>query len=243
MPASSRMSFSETLRQLNSAQKPGAGVPAYTRWVNRRVARVFAAGAVALGIGPNGVTLISALMSLAGVVLLWVLPPSVGMGAAVAFFFALGYALDSADGQVARVTGASSPAGEWLDHVVDSVRVPLVHASLLGSFMLYRDSWPSSWGLFWVLPLAFMVLTAAQFMSQILAEQLRHKHGAQGPASGGTLRSFINLHTDAGTLCWIFILLGFTSVFVLAYSLLFAANAATVLLSMRRKYVSLSTQK
>lgn len=233
------MGFSQTLAQLNSAQKPGDGVPAYTRWVNRRVARVFAASAVALGIGPNGVTLISAILSLVGIVLLWVFPPSVLTGLLVALFLALGYALDSADGQVARVTGASSPAGEWLDHVVDSVRVPLIHASVIASFILYPDQWPA-WNWFWILPLAYMVLTAAQFMSQILAEQLRKNHGAKGPASGGTLRSFINLHTDAGTLCWIFIFWGFGALFCIVYLLLFAANAATVLLSMRRKYVSLA---
>ncbi|OAX67752.1 hypothetical protein A5N15_01010 [Rothia kristinae] len=47
-----------------------------------------------------------------------------------ALLFALGYAMDSADGQVARVTGASSPGGEWLDHVVDSVRVPAIHLTV-----------------------------------------------------------------------------------------------------------------
>lgn len=101
--------FSNTLRSLEAAQKPGIGVPAYTRWVNRRVARYFAAAAVALGITPNGVTAISAACSAAGLIVLIVCPPSVGVGICVALLFALGYGLDSADGQVARVTGASSP--------------------------------------------------------------------------------------------------------------------------------------
>lgn len=118
--------FSHTLRSLEAAQKPSIGVPAYTRWVNRRVARYFAATAVALSITPNRVTAISAACSAAGLIVLITYPPSVGMGVCVALLFALGYGLDSADGQVARVTGASSPAGEWLDHVVDSIRVPSV---------------------------------------------------------------------------------------------------------------------
>ena len=129
--------FSHTLRSLEAAQKPGVGVPAYTRWVNRRVARYFAAAAVALGITPNGVTAISAACSAAGIIVLITCPPSVGVGICVALLFALGYGLDSADGQVARVTGASSPAGEWLDHVVDSIRVPSVHMATLLSFLLY----------------------------------------------------------------------------------------------------------
>lgn len=234
------MGFSQTLAHLNSAQKPGNGVPAYTRWVNRRVARVFAAAAVATGIGPNGVTLISALLSLVGIALMWIFPPSILLGFVVALFLALGYALDSADGQVARVTGASSPAGEWLDHVVDSIRTPLIHASVIASFIIHPEGWPS-WNWFWTVPLAYMILTAGQFMSQILAEQLRKNHGAKGPATGGVLRSFINLHTDAGTLCWIFVFWGFGAVFCVVYLVLFAANAATIVLSMRRKYVSLAS--
>ena len=52
---------------------------------------------------------------------------------------------------------------------------------------------------------------------------------------------FIHMQLDEGTICWIFIEWGFGPLFVVVYALLFAANAATVLLSMRRKYVTLST--
>ena len=38
---------------LKQRRSHGIGVPAYTRWVNRRVARYFAAAAVALGITPT----------------------------------------------------------------------------------------------------------------------------------------------------------------------------------------------
>ena len=209
-----RPGFAETLTALERAQKPGHGVPAYTRWVNRRVARYFAAAAVAMGITPNGVTAISAVCSAAGILTLLLAPPTALTALAVALLFALGYGLDSADGQVARVTGAS----------------------LTGA----ADGFPSGWSLWW-LPMAFTVLTAGHFMSQILAEQLRNNRKTAAPSTGGTMRSFINLHMDAGTLCWIFIVWGFGPLFVVVYALLFAANAATVLLSMRRKYVTLST--
>jgi len=88
---------------------------------------------------------------------------------------------------------------------------------------------------------ALLLLTAGHFMSQILAEQLRNNRKTAAPPTGGPLRSFINLHMDAGTLCWIYIFVGFGPVFVIVYALLLLANAATVLLSMRRKYVSLAT--
>lgn len=233
-------SFRQTLTQLQQAQKPGAGVPAYTRWVNRRLARYLAAAAVSLGLGPNGVTLLSALVSLSGMVLLMSQPPSWGLGLLVAFLYALGYALDSADGQVARVTGAASPAGEWLDHVVDSIRTPAMHLAILVAWIRFPDFWPlSGWQLWW-LPMAFCLLVTGHFMSQILAEQLRAREGKSGPASGGALRSFLNLHMDAGTFCWLFLLWGGGLVFLLAYGLLFAASALTVLVSMRRKFSNLS---
>ena len=121
-----RPSFSDTLRALEQAQKPGIGVPAYTRWVNRRIARYF-------------VTAVSAAISAAGVIVLLTAPPTILTGVIVALLFALGYGLDSADGQVARVTGASSPAGEWLDHVVDSMRVPTVHLATLVGFIRFPE--------------------------------------------------------------------------------------------------------
>lgn len=228
------------MTQLQQAQKPGAGVPAYTRWVNRRLARYLAAAAVSLGLGPNGVTALSALVSFTGIVLLISQPPSWGLGLLVALLYALGYALDSADGQVARVTGAASPAGEWLDHVVDSIRTPAMHLAILVAWIRFPDSWPlSGWQLWW-LPLAFCLLVTGHFMSQILAEQLRARAGKEGPANGGNLRSFLNLHMDAGTFCWLFVLWGGGPVFLLAYGLLFVASALTVLVSMRRKFSNLN---
>lgn len=233
--------FRATLAHLNSAQKPGQGVPAYTRWVNRRVARVFAAAAVKFGISPNGVTAISATMSLVGLLALIFLPPSFGTALLISIFYALGYAMDSADGQVARVTGASSPAGEWLDHVVDAIRTPTQHLAILVGFIKYQDHWPlDGWAIWW-LPLAFAVLTVGHFMSQILAEQLRHNRGTAAPASGGNLRSFVNLHMDAGVFCWIFIFWGWGWGFIAVYGLLFCAFFLTSAVSMRRKFVSLNT--
>ena len=60
----------------------------------------------------------------------------------------------------------------------------------------------------------FTALTAGHFMSQILAEQLRNNRKTAAPPTGGPLRSFVNLHMDAGTLCWIYIFLGFGPLFV-----------------------------
>src|SRR5690606_38974921 len=60
------LTIRENLQALHSAHKSGAGVPAYTRWVNRRAARIIAATAASLGLTPNQVTALSAGLSAAG---------------------------------------------------------------------------------------------------------------------------------------------------------------------------------
>ncbi|TQN35774.1 CDP-alcohol phosphatidyltransferase family protein [Kocuria rosea] len=132
-----RPSYEEALAGLRAAQKPGQGVPAYTRWVNRPLARYAAARAAAAGLTPNGVTALSAVLSAAGLVVLVAAPPTPATGVVVALLLAAGYVLDSADGQVARLTGTGSPAGEWLDHVVDSIRTPALHLAVAAAALLH----------------------------------------------------------------------------------------------------------
>jgi hypothetical protein len=93
-----------------------------------------------------------------------------------------------------------------------------------------------------VLAALFVLVEVGQFMSQILAEQLRRKGGIAGPPAGGTLRSFLNLPTDAGVTCWIFLLWGVPALFLPAYAILLAALAAISAVSMRRKYLGLTAR-
>ena len=67
------------------------------------------------------VTVVSACFTFAGIVLLAVVPPTAINGLVVALMV-LGDALDSADGQLARLRGGGSTVGEWLDHVIDCAR-------------------------------------------------------------------------------------------------------------------------
>lgn len=227
-----RPGYRESVARLQSAQKSGAGVPAYMRWVNRWLGRRIAAVAFGLGLTPNGVTAISALCSLAGLAVIVVAGPELWAGFVAAALLALGFAFDSADGQLARLTGTGGPAGEWVDHVVDAVRTPLTHAAVAVAVVLHRPdlAWVSA------VALAYAVVSAGQFMSQILAEQLVRRRGGEPPEPSGVRKSFALLPTDTGTLCWSFALWGIPVLFVAVYAALFAINAVYAVLSMRRKY-------
>ena len=225
--------YHEAFTGLDGAQKPGNGVPAYTRWVNRRLGRYAAATAYAYHWTPNAVTALSATFSLAAIMLLMLVDPQPWLGVAVAALLATGYLLDSADGQVARLQRAGSPAGEWLDHVVDALRTPAIHLAVLVG--LWNQDQPS-----WVLAVAlgYCLVSVVEFMSQILAEQLVKQHPVPTPTAG-TARSFLLLPTDTGTFCWTFLGWGFPPLFIIVYTAMFATNLVHTLISMRRKYVKL----
>ncbi|MCU1546803.1 MAG: CDP-alcohol phosphatidyltransferase [Homoserinimonas sp.] len=227
--------FSTALSALDHAQKPGGGVPAYTRWVNRRLARYAAAAAYSWGWSPNMVTLASAVVSLSALTLIVGVEPTPLLGITVAALLALGYLLDSADGQVARLGGRGSKQGEWLDHVVDAVRTPAIHLAVLVG--LWRFTPESAWPL--VIALAYVLVSGGQFMSQILAEQLSGE-GNRPPFTGGVPQSVLLIPTDMGTLCWIFLVWGFPPAFVIVYAAMFVANAVHTAISMRRKYLRLA---
>lgn len=230
---SQRVKYART--NLTAAQKPANGVPAYLRWVNRRAGRFCAAYAYGGGLAPNIVTAASATCSLTGLILLLVLPRAVWSGLLVAVILAFGYVLDSADGQLARVYGRPSKAGEWLDHVVDSFRAPAVHAAIAAASMVKspEQRWLAGCAL------VFGIVASGQFLSQVLAGALVRSSG-ETPRRGGNLRSFLLLPTDTGALCWSFALWGFPAAFASVYVTLTLITVIHCAISLIRRYRDLS---
>lgn len=226
--------YRQTVARLASAQKRAArGAPPYSIYVNRPVGRLLAAAAYRAGMTPNGVTGVSAVFTFSAIALLAVLPPSVGLGVIIWLLLAIGYAFDSADGQVARLRGGGSPAGEWLDHVVDSAKLVSLHLAVLITAYLHFGL-PIGWLL---VPLAFTVVQVVSFFAMLLNDFLRAKHGAPtsldaGAATRTPLRSLLGLPTDYGVLCIAFVLLGSIPAFSVAYSLLFIANLGYLVLAL-----------
>lgn len=229
--------YIETVRQLASAQKAAApGAPAYSILVNRRAGRLLAAWAYRAGLTPNMVTVISAMFTFAAIGLLAVAQPTFLIGALVWFLLAVGYAFDSADGQVARLRGGGSLAGEWLDHVVDSLKISSLHLAVLITAFRHFE-WP---GQGWLLvPIAFCAVAAVSFFAMILNDHLKEINSLRTGSSaqkrsGSVLRSLMLIPTDYGFLCLIFLTLGAESTFVVLYSLLFVANAAHLAMALHK---------
>ncbi|WP_439591363.1 CDP-alcohol phosphatidyltransferase family protein [Microbacterium sp.] len=181
---------------------------------------MLAALAHTIGLTPNQVTAVSAVFTFTGIALLATVPPSIGLGIAVWLLLAIGYAWDSADGQVARLRGGGSPAGEWLDHVIDAGKiVSLPLAVAIGWYRFY----PLPSQLWLLVPLGFAVVGTVMFFGMILNDLLRARLGvAQAAEAGGSslARSLLGLPTDYGVLCLTFAVWGVPVAFVVLYSLL-----------------------
>lgn len=230
-----RVTHRAVVARLASAQKSNRGAPGYSRWVNRPLGRHVAAAAYRTGRTPDQVTAASACLTLLGVVLVATVEPRPWLGPVVALLLAAGFAFDSADGQLARLTGTGSLAGEWLDHVVDCAKTTLLHLAVLVAWFRFLDR-PDGWLL---VPLAFVVVANVFFFAIILSEQLRRRSGVPdetATTAAPVVRSLLVLPADYGVLCAAFLLVGLPALFVPVYTALMAANALLLPAALRRWY-------
>jgi hypothetical protein len=219
--------FAEALGELRGAQKTAKGVSLYSRFVNRPAGRVLAAAAYRARLGPNQVTLVSAAFSAGAVAAVALTHPGGWLALAAWAALAVGFAFDSADGQLARLTGRGSAAGEWLDHVVDAAKITAVHAGVLISWYRFPGAAHTHGG--WLLvPLGFQLVAVTTFAGGLLADKLKPRPAtpAGGPAPGPSpLRAVALLPVDYGVFCLVFLLLGTGSGFRWAYTALAAVHA------------------
>jgi phosphatidylglycerophosphate synthase len=209
---------------MGGVQKTAKGAPAYSRFVNRRIGRYFAALAFAWGRTPNQVTALSAVFTFSGIAIVALFQPTALLSLTVCLALVVGYALDSADGQLARLRGSGSAAGEWLDHVVDSVKTSTIHAAVLICMFRWFDLTTSTPLL---IPLAFGAVAVVWFFAVLLTDQLRRAHSSRSGTPMPTastaaplLRSLLVLPTDYGVLCLVFATLAWHSLFLVCYSVL-----------------------
>ncbi|SEQ17590.1 CDP-alcohol phosphatidyltransferase family protein [Streptomyces radiopugnans] len=223
--------FRYAVGELAAAQKSAKGVSLYSRYVNRPAGRLLAAAAYGVRMSPNQVTAVSAVLTFTGVALIALLPPSHTLALGVFAALVTGFALDSADGQLARLTRRGSAAGEWLDHVVDCAKMLALHMAVLVSF---HRHFGFSDPVYLLIPLAFQFAAVTVFFGGVLTEQLkRNARAAEGavggaaaapPTAPSALRSVALLPLDYGLLCAVFLFLGSREVFLVLYCALLAAH-------------------
>jgi len=235
--------FRTNLAALRAAQKPARGTAAYSRLVNRPAGRVVAAAAHLVGTTPNQATGLSATASATGLLLLATQRPSWWLAVAVAGLLAVGYVLDSVDGQLARLRGSGSLSGEYLDHAVDCAKTCALHLAVLVSWYRFPPVEDRGWLL---VPVLFVVVDVMSFFGLVTMPLLRRLHGTPGataaaaggpspaPAAEHPLRMWVLLPTDYGVFCWMFLLLALPPLLVAGYTAMFAVNALVLLVVLRR---------
>lgn len=214
--------FAEVLRQLSSAQKPAKGASVYTLFVNRPAGRVLAAVAYRVGATPNQLTVLGALCTFPALATVALLPPGRVMSVCVGAAMTLGFALDAADGQLARGQRSGSPSGEWLDHVLDCVKLVSLHLVVLVSFYRFF-ALPSP--VLLLAPMIFQLAAVVIFFAGVLTEKLKRRTTADAPAgSSPALWSVLLLPVDYGVTCLSFLFLGSQHIFLSLYCTLLLAH-------------------
>lgn len=232
-------SFSETMHELKSSQKSAKGAPAYSRFINRRMGRVLAAASHCVGLNPAQVTGVSAVFSIAGIGLIAFGPTTWLIGIAIAALLIVGYAFDSADGQVARLQGTSSRAGEWLDHTVDCFKVSSLHAAvLIGLYGRVDEPWL-------LIPLLFIVVDNGLFFSWLLRDQLAKGQMALPSDPAGATKapigiSLAKLFEDYGVICLLFLTWSRPTLFLATYGVILGLRAVFALIALPKRYIGLA---
>ena len=237
--------YRATVARLAAAQKASRNAPAYSRWVNRPLGRRIAAAAYLRGMTPDQVTGISACLTLVGLGVPGA--PSrrrPGWALVVSLALVLGYAFDSADGQLARLRGGGSPRGEWLDHVVDSAKNVSVHLAVLVAWFRFDGEQVFAWDgdSLLLVPLLFAIVSTVFFFAMTLTDQLRRLYGGKPTSTSAeaiaakapVMASLLTLPNDYGLLCVAFLLVGLPALFAPVYTLFLLANVAFLVVGLRR---------
>ena len=226
--------FGAALGALRAAQKTSKGGPAYSVLINRRLGRLFAAEAYVLGRTPNQVTAVSASFTFTAIALIALVEPSVLWSVISCLLLVVGYALDAADGQLARLRGGGSLAGEWLDHVVDAAKVGTLHLAVLISWYRFEDHPDEAF----LVPIAFAAGASVLFFVMILNDQLvRLRRGSTDVVREGSsslVYRLAVLPTDVGLLFLVLGLRWWSTGFAWAYGFLAVCTVGFLLLALPR---------
>lgn len=192
-----------TLKQVHAQAEHSSW---WTNHLSVRLACAFVVVFVRIGVSPNTVTVLSAITSIGGAAL--VLWSGGARWAAAVFAIAaqVGYALDGADGILARVTGTGSMFGGWLDLTLDRA----VHVAVL---LLLAASFAPRGGvsadvLVYLVPHALLLALSLVYhngvnLLSVLAPYSARGSTPRGAVFGGTLRGLVKAACDFGFMLFV----------------------------------------
>jgi phosphatidylglycerophosphate synthase len=153
-------------------------------------------------------------------------PRTLAAGLIAGFLLMLAFALDSADGQLARLQQVESRRGEWLDHMLDAATKLFLHLAVLAAWL---RTGVTGWRL--GVPIAFLVVSTLLFFAVTLGGLLRRLDGVTSenrpPLTGfgdNALRPLLQTPADHGAVCVVFLLWGLPSTFGIGYTVVLVAQ-------------------
>lgn len=126
--------FAKARRIYRESLKPADSL--FNLYIARPPAAVVVAGLANTRVTPNQVTVISMLVQLVAAALFIAVPGWLGLLLGVAAV-ELSYIFDCVDGQLARVTGRSSPVGGMFDFLMDELKAYVLVAALAARWYLH----------------------------------------------------------------------------------------------------------
>lgn len=199
---------------LGRYQKSGPGTPAYTRYVNRFFGRVLTALVSIFNISPNSVTLISGIITYSAFILLLIIDLTIVYSIGFVFLLIVGYALDSVDGQLSRLKKQGSNFGEWFDHTLDAIKIPLGHATAI--LLIVTSLEVNEYYLIYFL--VILSVSGGVFLSGILKSKLiKTDSNKTNQNNDSFIKSILMLPVDYGTFMLLFIFAFDISLFLVAY--------------------------
>jgi phosphatidylglycerophosphate synthase len=176
------------------ARNRGGGL--FTETVNQRIAAHMCVLAERLGLPPTALTMGNLVLGLGASVLVIVAAPGMAAGTVAAplvgvvalVLWQVAYALDCADGQLARVTGQASPAGGRLDILCDVA----LQISLVAAVSTVADAYTN-------LPTWLVAVFSGTWMVNLVTSALQQTAAAASlVTSGSTAVRLVKLVRDYG---------------------------------------------
>jgi len=199
-----------------------------------------------VGMTPNHLTLLSGvLVSVSMVVMLYGTGKGIFWSLLVVFLSVISYALDCADGQLARATKQCSKYGAWLDHVLDAGKIFIVNFCVGWMLITKPQLFEMSFSLGFLAMVVNITGAALYFFAwnykvMIAGEGLIARLSDETASNRVRLMKFYHQFTDYGWFPLIFFFLAFPAKFAQLY---LVYGCGTFLLFMGYLLVSASYMK